>query len=125
MLYFYCQTSQEQKSQNNELYNPAEASLIRILLEAIEPDIAQQKVAIITPYQCQKYKLEEKLAKFFGRINLVINTIDAFQVGLGQILLMLTLVEIGLMSEGTKANRAGDRCSELERLLTLFQVYVL
>ncbi|XP_037780251.1 uncharacterized protein LOC119576677 [Penaeus monodon] len=124
-IVFDLKTSQEQKSQNNELYNPAEASLIRILLEAIEPDIAQQKVAIITPYQCQKYKLEEKLAKFFGRINLVINTIDAFQVGLGQILLMLTLVEIGLMSEGTKANRAGDRCSELERLLTLFQVYVL
>lgn len=99
MFNFYSQTSQEQKNQNNEFYNPAEASLIRILLEAIEPDIAQQKVAIITPYQCQKYKLEEKLAKFFGRINLVINTIDAFQVCIWQIL-VCEHVEIGLMSMG-------------------------
>nr|XP_027224529.1 uncharacterized protein LOC113816670 [Penaeus vannamei] len=113
-IVFDLKTSQEQKNQNNEFYNPAEASLIRILLEAIEPDIAQQKVAIITPYQCQKYKLEEKLAKFFGRINLVINTIDAFQ-GQERDVVILSFVRanpeanIGFLSQRQRLNVALTR----------------
>ncbi|XP_047469501.1 uncharacterized protein LOC125025526 [Penaeus chinensis] len=127
-IVFDLKTSQEQKNQNNEFYNPAEASLIRILLEAIEPDIAQQKVAIITPYQCQKYKLEEKLAKFFGRINLVINTIDAFQ-GQERDVVILSFVRanaeanIGFLSQRQRLNvaltRARRSCFIVANLSTL------
>ena len=74
------QTSQEQKSQNMEIYNPAEASLVYTLLQVMQPYLSTKTVAIITPYQRQKIYLEEKLFKFKGIINLCINTIDGFQV---------------------------------------------
>lgn len=71
-------------------------------------------MAIITPYQCQKYKLEEKLAKFFGRINLVINTIDAFQ-GQERDVVILSFVRanpeanIGFLSQRQRLNVALTR----------------
>lgn len=74
------QTSQEQKHQNQEMYNPAEASLVCVLLEVLQPHLSDKTVGIITPYQRQRSYLEEKLIKFKGKIDICINTIDGFQV---------------------------------------------
>lgn len=78
------QSSKEQIFQNQEMYNPAEASLVYVLLEVLQPYLNHKSIGIITPYQRQKKYLEEKLAKFRGIINLSINTIDGFQVRLRQ-----------------------------------------
>ncbi|XP_050717297.1 uncharacterized protein LOC126999018 isoform X2 [Eriocheir sinensis] len=79
-IIFDLKNSQEERLNNQEMYNPAEASLVYMLLGVLQPHLSKKTVGIITPYQRQRIYLEEKLAKFKAIINLSINTIDGFQV---------------------------------------------
>ncbi|XP_069941349.1 uncharacterized protein [Cherax quadricarinatus] len=113
-IVFDLKTSQEQKGHNSELFNPAEASLVRLIIEVLEPLVGNQKIGVITPYQRQKIYLEEKLAKFFGRMSLTVNTIDAFQ-GQERDIIILSFVRgnsganIGFLSQRQRLNVALTR----------------
>ncbi|XP_042209329.1 uncharacterized protein LOC121857375 isoform X2 [Homarus americanus] len=120
---FDLKTSQEQRDQNHELYNPKEAALVRCIIETLEPQIGKQKIGIITPYQRQKILLEGELAKFFGRMNIVINTIDAFQ-GQERDIIILSFVRanstanIGFLSHRQRLNVALTRARKCCYIVT-------
>lgn len=113
-ILFDLKNSHEQRGPNNEIYNVTEACAVRQIIESLEPHIANQKIGIVTPYQRQKYLLEEKLAKFFGRLQIVVNTIDGFQ-GQERDIIILSFVRantnanIGFLSQRQRLNVALTR----------------
>lgn len=84
------QTSQEQRHQNMEIHNPSEAALVCLLLEVMQPQLSGKTVGVVTPYQRQKFYLEEKLSRLKSKMNISINTIDGFQVCDGVFLVQMS-----------------------------------
>ncbi|XP_045609269.2 uncharacterized protein [Procambarus clarkii] len=117
-IVFDLKTSQEQRDEKNELYNPAEASLIRLIIEVLEPQVGNQKIGVITPYQRQKFHLEERLGRYTGRLSLAINTVDAFQGQERDIVILSfvranTAANIGFLSQRQRLNVALTRARKV------------
>ncbi|KAK8388446.1 hypothetical protein O3P69_020435 [Scylla paramamosain] len=117
-MIFDLQTSQEQRHQNMEIYNPAEAFFVCILLEVMQPQLNGKTVGVITPYQRQRFYLEEKLSKLKGKMDISINTIDGFQ-GQERDVIVLSFVRanksasIGFLSHRQRLNVALTRAKEV------------
>ncbi|XP_045135747.1 uncharacterized protein LOC123518800 isoform X2 [Portunus trituberculatus] len=124
-MMFDLQTSQEQRHQNMELYNPAEASLVCLLLEVMQPHLVGKTIGVITPYQRQKFHLEEKLSRLKGKMNISINTIDGFQ-GQERDVIVLSFVRanntasIGFLSHRQRLNVALTRAKEVCYIIASF-----
>ncbi|XP_068237644.1 uncharacterized protein [Palaemon carinicauda] len=127
---FDVKNSQEQRSSRNELFNPTECQVVRLILDSIESQVAKMKIGVITPYQCQKSHLEKELTGFSNRLNININTIDGFQ-GQERDVIILSFVranstsQIGFLSERQRLNvaltRARKSCFVVASLSSLSQ----
>ncbi|XP_066963486.1 uncharacterized protein [Macrobrachium rosenbergii] len=127
---FDVKNSQERRGPRNELFNPTECHVVRLILDSIEPNISKLKIGVITPYQCQKFHLEKELNGFCNRLNININTIDGFQ-GQERDIIILSFVransasQIGFLSESQRLNvaltRARRSCYVVASLSSLSQ----
>ncbi|KAK4293101.1 hypothetical protein Pmani_034174 [Petrolisthes manimaculis] len=113
-IFFDLKSSQEQRHQGKELYNPTEASLIYNICEALQVQGCKEKIAVITPYLRQKFSLDGRLSKFHRCLDLVISTIDAFQ-GQERDIVILSFVrgnifsKIGFLAQRQRLNVALTR----------------
>ncbi|XP_064079400.1 uncharacterized protein LOC135196478 [Macrobrachium nipponense] len=111
---FDVKNSLERRGPRNELFNPTECHVVRLILDSIEPHVSKLKIGVITPYQSQKFHLEKELNGFCNRLNININTIDGFQ-GQERDVIILSFVranpasQIGFLSEPQRLNVALTR----------------
>ncbi|KAK3857282.1 hypothetical protein Pcinc_036461 [Petrolisthes cinctipes] len=128
-IFFDLKSSQEQRLQGKELYNPTEASLIYNICEALQVQGCKEKIAVITPYLRQKFSLDGRLSKFHRCLDLVISTIDAFQ-GQERDIVILSFVrgnsfsKIGFLAQRQRLNvaltRARKSCFLVASLSSLY-----